>query len=673
MARVTLFGKRPDPDTVEGAGSVPAADTQNDFDDPEMKTITVDSIREASQTLALYKQGKANLESRIVEDELWWQLRHWEAIGRHAKRNEHDGESKERAVVQTETTSAWLFNCLANKHADIMDNYPTAVVLPREISDDQAARTLSSVVPVVMEQNGFEEVYSDCAWEKIKHGTAVFGTFWSSEKDNGLGDIEIKGIDLLKIFWEPGITDIQKSKNLFIVDLVDIDVLDDTYPQYAGKMKSQVVDVSQYVYDDAVDTSGKALVVDWYYKVKMPNGKTVLQYVKFVGDVLLYASENDPAYMERGYYDHGEYPVVFDCLYPEKGTPVGFGLIALCKDPQIYIDKLSSNIMEASIVGSKLRYFASDSLNINEEELKDTSQPIVHVQGSIDESKLQQFKPSPLDGIYVNVLNNKIEEMKDTASNRDVNQGGTGSGVTAAAAIAALQEAGNKTSRDIIKASYRSFEKVVRLTIELMRQFYDTARSFRITEPNGQYGFAQMSNVPLRDQQIKGPDGVPLMSQDGTELYRHPIFDLKIKATKANPFSRMEQNEIAKEVYRLGMLNPDNAQPALIALNMMDFEGIDQIKQQVAQGQTLLNVCRQLSAELEATKQMLSAVTGAGQTETAAEPQNRSASGGNQKAGGKTSEGANASAETRGDVMGAQTPMTSYGQKLAERSRPSAE
>ena len=195
-----------------------------------------------------------------------------------------------------------------------MDNYPEPVVLPRERSDEQSAKTLSQILPVVQEYNHFEQVYSDNWWEKLKHGTAVYGVFWDSRKDNGLGDIEIRNIDLLNLFWEPGITDIQKSRNLFIVDLVDNDLLDSEYPQLRGKQKGKVVDVKEYIYDDTVDTSEKSVVVDWYYKVKTPSGRTALHYIKFVGSTLLYASENDPEYRERGFYDHGMYPVVLDLV-----------------------------------------------------------------------------------------------------------------------------------------------------------------------------------------------------------------------------------------------------------------------------------------------------------------------------------------------------------------------
>jgi len=611
-------------------------------------TITDRDVERGIDLLTKYKDGKSNLENRIVNDELWWELRHWEGIGQSkAKRVDKSGKEVTSTPPEPKPSSAWLFNTIQNKHADAMDNYPEPVVLPRERSDEQSAKTLSQILPVVQEYNHFEQVYSDNWWEKLKHGTAVYGIFWDPQKDNGLGDIEIRDIDLLKLFWEPGITDIQKSRNLFIVDLVDNDLLDSEYPQLKGKQKGKVVDVKEYIYDDNVDTSDKSVVVDWYYKVKTPDGRTALHYIKFVGSTLLYASENDPEYRERGFYDHGMYPVVLDVMYPEKGTPIGFGYVAICKDPQLYIDKLSANILENAMMATKKRFFVSDTTAINEQEFLDWNRPLVHVNGPLDDGRIQEIVTQPLSDIYVTVAQMKIEEMKDTAANRDVNSGGT-TNVTAAAAIAALQEAGNKASRDMIAASYRAYTQINTLCVELMRQFYDLSRSFRITGEGSEYQFIDFDNTGLQDQ-VTGLDTM------GNPMFRRPVFDLKIKAQKKNPFSRMEQNERAKELYAMGFFAPENAQASLIALDMMDFDGIQTVKEKVMQGQTLLNMVMQMS-------QQLAAITGV------LMPQEETQAGGGTNTAESGGGGGNGLAS---GIMEAQTPMTGYGQALAKRSTPS--
>lgn len=523
-------------------------------------------VARALETLGAYKRGKAKLERRVLEDERWYQLRHWDVI-----RGEGDD-------TRPEPTSAWLFNSMMNKHADAMDNYPEASVLPREPGDQADARALAAILPVILERRDFEERYSGGWWEKLKHGTAVYMALWNTQLENGLGDVDVRTVDLLNIFWEPGITDIQDSRNLFVVDLKDKDLLEAEYPQLKDAWQSAPgADAARYVYDDAVELEGKAAVVDWYYKVHTPGGRTALHYAKICAGRLLYASENDPQYCQRGWYDHGEYPFVFDTLFPEKGTPVGFGYVALCKDPQTYVDKLSQIVLENAEMSGRKRFFIGANTGVNEGEFLDWSKPLVHVEGSgnLDETHLREIVTAPLDGVFMEMLQMKINELKETSANRDVTQGSTNSGVTAAAAIAALQEAGNKTSRDMIAGSYRAYVKLDYLIIELIRQFYTERRWFRIAgQGEDGYGFLDYSNAALADQRV-GED------EAGQPLVRRPVFDIKVRAQKRSPFSRMSQNELAKELYAAGVFDPSRAQEALGMLEMMDFEGKDAVVERV--------------------------------------------------------------------------------------------
>lgn len=626
------------------------------------KAIGKKELSKAVETLKKYKDGKTNLENLIVENEQWYKLRHWDVAKKEA------GEAQDSS--RPEPTSAWLFNSLVNKHADAMDNYPEPNVLPREPGDKKDAETLSSIIPVVLERNKFEKTYSDAWWYKLKHGTSAYGVFWNSSLENGLGDVDIKKLDLLNLFWEPGITDIQKSRNLFITSLEDKDLLEEEYPELKNKLGASVIDVKQYVYDDTVDVSDKAVVVDWYYKKRLPSnemgisGGTVLHYCKFVGEHVLFASENEPELYPNGWYEHGEYPVEFDVLFPEEGTPYGFGYLAIMKDPQLYIDKLSQVILENAVIASKPRYWAKEDVGVNEEEFLDLSKHIVHVQGQIDDEKLRRIDVPTMPSVVLNVLQMKIDELKETSSNRDVSQGGTGSGVTAAAAIAALQEAGNKTSRDMISASYRTYTRINYLVIELIRQFYDETRSFRITGRDGKEQFVQFNNARISGVEMDPAYAGQQVQAGYTPQLRKPIFDIVIKPQKRSAYSRLSQNELAKELYKLGLFNPENAEQALIVLDMMDFDGDDEIKQKVERGHTLLNMVLGMQQQMQKMNEVITALTGRdaiaimnGGT-TNAQPQQPQQTSSTDTTGGKQQ------AEKT-------TAMTNYGQRLASRATPS--
>uniref|UniRef100_UPI0040290B98 portal protein n=1 Tax=Faecalibacterium prausnitzii TaxID=853 RepID=UPI0040290B98 len=545
--------------------------------------IGAEEVARAEQILQKYKVGKAALDQRLVDNELWFRMGHWKNY------------QNPMMEGKPQPSSGWLFNSIANKHADAMDNYPAPNVLPRAPDDEQTARVLSSVLPVVLEQADYEQVYSDTWWRKLKQGTGVKGVFWDPEQRGGVGEITVRPMNLLMLYWEPGVDDIQASPNFFSLSLEDTDQLTERWPQLEGHSTS-ALEVPHYLHDGGLDTNGKSVVVDWYYKKRNAEGRRVLHYCKFCNGVVLYASENDPEYAGRGFYDHGQYPFVFDPLFVEEDSPAGFGYIDVMKECQTAIDRMNHAMDENVLLSSKQRYVLSDAAGVNEEELADFSRDIVHVVGRLGDDSFRPLQTTGLQGNSLSYRNSRIEELKEISGNRDMTQGGTAGGVTAASAIAALQEAGSKLSRDMLKSAYRAFAKECYLIIDLMRQFYDEERIFRIIGETGRSEFVHFSGAALRAQALPGVGGVELGS-------REPIFDIVVSAEKKSTFSRLSQNETAKECYQLGFFAPRNADAALAALEMMDFEGIEKVRQRVRQNGTLAQRLEQLQSQLVQLKQ----------------------------------------------------------------------
>ena len=545
--------------------------------------IGAEEVARAEQILQKYKVGKAALDQRLVDNELWFRMGHWKNY------------QNPMMEGKPQPSSGWLFNSIANKHADAMDNYPAPNVLPRAPDDEQTARVLSSVLPVVLEQADYEQVYSDTWWRKLKQGTGVKGVFWDPEQRGGVGEITVRPMNLLMLYWEPGVDDIQASPNFFSLSLEDTDQLTERWPQLEGHSTS-ALEVPHYLHDGGLDTNGKSVVVDWYYKKRNAEGRRVLHYCKFCNGVVLYASENDPEYAGRGFYDHGQYPFVFDPLFVEEDSPAGFGYIDVMKECQTAIDRMNHAMDENVLLSSKQRYVLSDAAGVNEEELADFSRDIVHVVGRLGDDSFRPLQTTGLQGNSLSYRNSRIEELKEISGNRDMTQGGTAGGVTAASAIAALQEAGSKLSRDMLKSAYRAFAKECYLIIDLMRQFYDEERIFRIIGETGRSEFVHFSGAALRAQALPGVGGVELGS-------REPVFDIVVSAEKKSTFSRLSQNETAKECYQLGFFAPRNADAALAALEMMDFEGIEKVRQRVRQNGTLAQRLEQLQSQLVQLKQ----------------------------------------------------------------------
>lgn len=602
----------------------------------EMK-LPVDRTRllEFSRILQQYKSNKARLERRVIAAENWWKLHN---------------EMEERITTDMaeggfKSRSAWTHNVIANKHADAMEAYPEPNILPREEGDKAEAKKLSAIIPVVLEQNGFEQTYSDVMWQKAKTGTGIYHIFWDAYKLNGLGDISIERIDMLNIFFQSGVTDIQKSKYIFTTELRDDDDLIAEYPQLKDKLKGNAFEASKFAYDDNVPTEGMTTVIDCYYKQRY-QGKTIVHYCKYVGDQILYSTENEaagyPAQLDltnyelqqigaapqdmqqgsagmqeapdltqgmgaagiaqnedfagnmaspempehEGLYDHGLYPFVFDVLFPIEGSPAGYGYIDLCSNAQTQIDIMQTAMLQNTMFGSSPRYFVRKDGAINEEEFLDLTKNIVHVNGNLGDDSLKVIDYKSLSGNYIEQMQYTINALRETSGNTETATGSTAQGVTAASAIAALQEAAGKGSRDSTKSSYRAYAQVIKQVLELIRQFYDIPRQFRIVGQQGQEQFMTYSNANIVPQDQGMMMGVDMG-------FRLPEFDFSIKPQKQTAYTKMAQNELAMQLYNMGFFNPQMATMATMCLDMMEFDGKDSLQQKISMNGNLMQMLQQ--------------------------------------------------------------------------------
>lgn len=534
-------------------------------------------ISEWNAVLRSYKSARSTIEQKIKSNESFWRMRQWK-------------EGAFGAGGRTVPATAWLFSCIQSKLADVMEAYPTVNFRPRQKDDEEEARRLSAIVPVIVAQNNFEQTYRNVSEYTLKNGVGVYHVRWDGSKHGGLGDIAIEEVNVLNIFWEPGITDLQRSAYVFTVELVEPEVIRQKYPNAVKGLRGRTVEPELFATDERLDAHGKSVVVDVYYKV---NG--VLHYCKYVDTTCLEATENEPEKYPNGLYNHGRYPFEVQQLYHIEQSLYGTGLVDIGADTQIQIDLMNEAIVENTLMGARPRYFSLTEGNVNEEDMLDWRRSVVRCK-SLSETNVRQIDSKALQGNYLEFLNMKTEELKYVTSNHDVSNGAAPSGITAASAIAALQETSGKNSRLINKTFYSAFSHVMELVVELIRQFYSTQRWFRIVPDalRSAEEFVSYDNSYLC--------GVPQPAVNGEDVgARIPEFDIEITAERANPYKKMEINELALSFYKLGFFNPQMAEQAVACLEMMDFDAKDRLIEKISKNSTALRQLtyyRELSAAL---------------------------------------------------------------------------
>lgn len=547
-------------------------------------------VRSLLNELRVYQEAKKGLDQTAIVNERWFESKHWQYIKGDQKNLGH------------EPTTPFILNAVWNKHADAMDNYPEPVFLEREPDDKGEAEKLSKIMPLVLEKNDFEKTYSDVWWQKLKQGTGVYYVGWDSSKESGLGDIIIRKIDLLRFFAQPHIDNLQDSKYIFVQSIVDTELLKQQFPGKEIQSDAASSELQGYMdnYQQA-ELMGKSLLIDCYERRRNARGKSIVHLTKVVGETILYSSKHDERLADKGIYEHGLYPFVVDPFIPKESSLYGIGMVDCAKSTQEYIDKLDYLIEHNALTSGRPRWLVKRSSGVRAQDITDLSKDLIECDSAVDDTAIRQIQSNPIPAYIITHRQNKINELKEVLGNRDFAQGGVSGGVTAYGAISALQEAGNKLSRDTIKSSYRAFRDIVNLCVELIREFYDEERYFRITGDNGEVDYTTLSNKELKTQEQIG--------ETGEVYYRKSIFDIQIIPQRKNPFNTNTHNQLVMQLLQAGVFTPQAADSAIVALNAMVLDNKDRIIQSLQElkanyEQQMRMIQAQKTEEMRSVQQM---------------------------------------------------------------------
>ena len=100
--------------------------------------------------------------------------------------------------------------------------------------------------------------------------------------------------------------------------------------------------------------------------------------------------------------------------------------------------------------------------------------------------------------------------------------------------------------------------------------------------------------------------------------YRLPVFDIRVEAQKESAYSQLSQNELALQFYGNGMFNPQYADQALVALDMMEFTGKQQVVQKVQRNGGMYQQMLLMQQQMLQMAETIDSLTG-GQTRMAEE------------------------------------------------------
>jgi len=400
---------------------------------------------------------------------------------------------------------------------------------------------LSAVIGENHTRMGYAREYAKLTHDLLVGGYMVQEVGFDPDLNGGMGGAFLRQVDPRSIMFDPLCADIGDSRAVFKFAAHPRAWFAQRYPDKERDMDSDsLLSVS--------DGDSIMLIECWQREYDPETGSFAVHMKKMAGGVLL---EDSRTAKPEGCYRHGQYPFVITSLYPRRGSCLGFGLVDMFENQQLYSDKLDQIVLKNALMASHNKLLVTGASGFDVDDLRDWSKE-VHRGENLN--GVTWFATAPLPGYILEYIRSMRNGIKEESGANDFSRGMASGGVTAASAIAALQEMSSKRSRMAARSIHDAFEEAVRQEIEIEREFCIFPRSVRAKK--GISTFVGKSLSKLTDL--------------GNEL---PIeFVVSVKVQRENRFSVAAHNELMLTMLQAGMITPD------VALEMMNFDGKEQVQ-----------------------------------------------------------------------------------------------
>lgn len=438
---------------------------------------------------------------------------------------------------------------IENVRADMMDQYPEAVITADDPQYAAVAELLGSVIRDNHRRFRYEREYEKLIHDLLVSGYMVQEVGYDPGLDMGLGGSFIRHVDAGSVMFDPECAEVQDGRAIFKFASYPREWYQERYPDKAPFMEGDGFRAPRARDAELMREDGDAvlLIECWQREFDADSGRWNVRMRKFAGRQLL---EDTRDMKPGGYYAHGQYPFIVTSLFPRRGSPLGYGFADMFENRQRYSDKLDQIILKNALMASRNKLLVTGASGFDPDDLRDWSRD-VHRGENLN--GVSWFQTAPLPGYMIQYVQSIREAIKEESGANDFSRGRVNSGVTAASAIAALREAASKRARMVVRSVHGAFAEAVRLEIEVEREFSVFTRRVAVT------GGGETRLVPFTGDMLNY-----LSPYDNTLPLE---FAVSVKAQKESEFSTAGHNETVLRLVETGMLPPS------AGLRLMKFDG----------------------------------------------------------------------------------------------------
>lgn len=580
---------------------------------PETYQPTPEATRAIKLVDKVFKKSKkwrANYDRNWLTDYKFFRGQQW---------------SQQRPSYRHSEVINMVFQAIQSSVPMLTDSRPKFEFLPQDPTDMDFAKIMNQVAENDWQRNNWSYKLTEIIYDAHFYGTGFGCMKYDPKAKKGMGDIVFHSEDPFYCFPDPNSEDVNtKSRSFVVAEPVDVEVIREDYPENG-----------QFVTADLDDLSGGDKTdVDNYYKYRLANDltkqatesagnvdahiekkclkKTAYIFSDEIQEDEIKKEDGTSTFQQTKKYPNGRKIITASGILLEDGPmdyddgkiPYGrltnyvlprefYGVsdIEQLKGPQVIFNKLVSFAMDVLTLMGNPIWVVDTNSDIDTDNLINKPGLVVEKNPGTEVRREAGVQLQP----YVLELIDRLRNWFDDLSGRtEVSRGATPSGVTAASAISALQDAAQTRIRLKARNIDAFLQDVGQMWISRTLQFRDVPTIIRITGDQNATQYFQFHVEHVKDaagSPMFDPKGAPVRQAivrqhvngafgDARQIPIKGELDVSVSTGSTLPFIKAQKAQDANDLFDRGAIDQEEL---LKAREWPNWQGVMARMQQAAQ------------------------------------------------------------------------------------------
>ena len=366
----------------------------------------------------------------------------------------------------------------------------------------------------------------------LVYGTAVWFVQWDG-KEGEYGNIKIREVDPFNIFPDPLAENVDNAEYIVYATYKNANQIKQQFPDKANAIEGSRISMSELVANrDEQDTNEENQVLilemwcrDWTTMDEDIDGNKSLKYPQ--GRVITCLPELGIILSDKkNPYKDGKFPFVLMKNYDVPFKFWGVGEVEQILSPQIYVNELTNQIIDNAKNTANMQWIIDKNAGIGQGKL--TNRPGLVIRKNPG-AEVRRDTPPPMPTYVREQIDVLKADIQDISGVLDSLKGEKQTGVVAASAILALQEASQSRIRLKIKIMESNLTELANMVYSRMQQFWKLDRWVRVTDIEGNPSFREIGQQVLaNDYDLK------VMAGSTMPVNKNAMMDLMIRLAQTN-------------------------------------------------------------------------------------------------------------------------------------------